>query len=67
MRVGTPGFVGSRLREAREARLLRGNDLAEMVGVTRAAISSFERGHSSPSPTTLDRIAEKLNFKIAFS
>ena len=66
MPAGTPGFVGSRLREAREARLLRGGDLAEMVGVTKSAISSYERGHSSPSPEVLDRIAQSLNFKYGF-
>ena len=66
MPPGTPGFVGSRLREAREARLVTGRALAEMVGVTRSGISSYEHGHSTPSPDVLDRIARKLNFKLDF-
>ena len=66
MAVGSPGFVGGRLREDREARQLTGLVLAEMTGVTAASISAYENGHASPSPEVLDRISSSLNFKTAF-
>ena len=66
MRVGTPGFVGMRLREARESRQMTGTALAELVGVSTGGISAYERGHTSPSPEVMDRICKALNFKMAF-
>jgi transcriptional regulator with XRE-family HTH domain len=42
---GTPGFVGDRLREAREARGLSAVSLADLLGITRQAISLYESGH----------------------
>jgi len=62
MRPGTPGFIGDRLKAAREARgIMTAAGLAEMVGVTRAAISQYERGDQSPSPTILAAMSEVLN------
>ena len=66
MPLGSPGFVGARLREAREARQMTGASLSALVGITASGISSYEKGHNSPSPDALDRIAKALNFKIAF-
>lgn len=66
MRPGTPGFVGARLREAREARDLTGVALADIVGVTRAAISQYERERQSPSPEAMRKIAECLNLPMQF-
>ena len=66
MRTGSPGFVGCRLREAREVRQLTGIGLAELVGSTSSAISSYEKGHSTPSPAMLDRLCSSLNFKHEF-
>jgi Zn-dependent peptidase ImmA (M78 family)/DNA-binding XRE family transcriptional regulator len=60
MRPGTPGFVGERLRAARSARGLSAAATAELVGVTRAAISQYEKGHQSPSPKVLASIADRL-------
>jgi Zn-dependent peptidase ImmA (M78 family)/transcriptional regulator with XRE-family HTH domain len=60
MKLGTPGFVGERLREAREIRSMQGMILAEVVGVSPQAISQYETGRSSPSPDVLRRIAEVL-------
>src|SRR5580704_6132825 len=60
MRPGTPGFVGGRLRAARRARGLSAALMARLVGVTRAAITHYEKGHQSPSPKTLSSIAEHL-------
>lgn len=61
MRPGTPKFNGSRLRSAREARGLSGAALAELVNVSRSAISQYERGVQTPSPQNVQEIANKLN------
>ena len=62
MKPGTPGFVGARLSEARQARGLTAVSLAEIIGVTPQSISQYERNKQSPSPETMDAIAERLNF-----
>lgn len=65
MKTGTPGFVSDRLKTAREARgIMSAAALAEMVGVSRAAMSLFERGEQSPSADTLARISTVLNLPV---
>lgn len=66
MRVGTPGFSGGRLREAREVRGLQGVFLAELIGVSPQAISQYENGKSSPSPEVLSKLARSLNVPERF-
>jgi Zn-dependent peptidase ImmA (M78 family)/DNA-binding XRE family transcriptional regulator len=66
MKVGTPGFVGARLREGREARGLTALSLAELVGVSRAALSQYEIGPQTPRPDVMDRIAAQLNLPVEF-
>ncbi len=66
MRRSTPGFIGDRLREAREARKLTIVSLSEMVEVSPQAISQYEHGHSSPSPEVLHRIAATVNLPEPF-
>lgn len=66
MKMGTPGFVGERLREGREARGLSAITLAELSGVTRSAIAYYENGTNSPQLEVIDRIARVLNLPIAF-
>ena len=66
MSVGTPGFVGERLKEAREARGLTGVALAELVGVKRASISQYELGKVSPQLDVLRRLSIVLNIPRAF-
>ncbi len=56
MKVGTEGFVGARLREAREARGLTAAALSDLLGLTRAAVSQYEHGHKTPSPEIMQRI-----------
>lgn len=63
---GSPGFIGERLKQGREARGLSVIALAELLGITRQAISSFETGGSTPQPDTLEEIANKLNLPVAF-
>src|SRR5690349_8107394 len=63
---GTPGFEGSRLREAREARGLSAASLAEVVGISRQVISQYEHGQTAPTPDNLYLIAGTLNLPVAF-
>jgi Zn-dependent peptidase ImmA (M78 family)/DNA-binding XRE family transcriptional regulator len=64
MRPGTPGFRAARLRAAREARGISAISLADLVGVSRAAISQYEHGKQTPSPQVLRQIADRLNLPV---
>ena len=66
MRPGTPGFSGSRLREAIEVRGKTAAWLAGHVDVSAQAVSKYERGKATPGPTTLRKIAHELEFPIRF-
>ena len=66
MTIGTPGFQGARLLEAREARGLTGIALADSVGLTRAAISAYEKGAATPSPETFERLCDVLRLPSSF-
>ena len=66
MRPGTPGFIGLRLREAREARALTASALARQLRVTKQAVSQYENGVQSPSPEVMKRICDYLNLPDYF-
>lgn len=66
MRVGTPGFIPARLKEAREARGFAVTQLAEILGISRQSISDYERGVSTPSPEVINSISTRLNFPKMF-
>jgi Zn-dependent peptidase ImmA (M78 family)/DNA-binding XRE family transcriptional regulator len=66
MKSGTPGFRGARLVEAREARALTGVALADMVGVTRASITQYEKDVQTPRPDVMKRMVEVLNLPLEF-
>lgn len=60
--IGSPGFVGQRLEQARKVSGLTAVALAEMLGVRSAAnITQYEHQKQSPSPEVLERIVERLN------
>jgi len=61
MKLGTPGFAGTALREAREARGITASSLSDLLGVTRSAVSQYELGIQSPRPEILERICSALN------
>jgi Zn-dependent peptidase ImmA (M78 family)/DNA-binding XRE family transcriptional regulator len=61
MPAGTPGFLGERLRELREVRGLRQNELSEMLSVSPQVVSNYESGRKTPSPATTEELASKLN------
>lgn len=66
MRPGTPGFLGERLREAREARGLSATSLADLIGVSRQAVSQYEHGKVTPHPEILRAISRALNLPVHF-
>jgi Zn-dependent peptidase ImmA (M78 family)/transcriptional regulator with XRE-family HTH domain len=63
---GTPGFIGERLRQGREARTLTITALAEVLGVSKAAVSQYENGTQSPRPEVMRRIELVLNLPLLF-
>jgi Zn-dependent peptidase ImmA (M78 family)/DNA-binding XRE family transcriptional regulator len=64
--TGTPGFIGARLTQAREARELTALSLAELIGVRAANISNYEGGKQSPSPEVMERIIGVLKQPLTF-
>lgn len=66
MRLGTPGFVGARLTQAREARGMTAAAVAELAEVTRQAIHQYERGPHSPGHDVLTRLAAALGMPVHY-
>ena len=67
MPPSSPGFVGTRLREAREARQMTAVALSELIGVTASGISSYTReAVTLPVQDVLQKITTALNFKNEF-
>ena len=53
--------IGTRLRQARERRVLTQEDLSQLAGVTEATISRMENDKSGPTrPSTVRKLAEAL-------
>ncbi|HEV8557940.1 MAG TPA: XRE family transcriptional regulator [Actinophytocola sp.] len=59
-------FNPQRLVLARKRRGLTATELARRVALTGQSISNYERGRSTPSARTLDRIAAELGFPLPF-
>lgn len=66
MKLGTPGFIGARLREAREARGMTPQSLADVLGVSRQAISQYEAGQLTPRPDIMEKLPAVLNVRSRF-
>lgn len=67
----TPASAGAkpipeRIREAREARGLSGEALADAIGVSRQAVAQFETGQASPAGETMARIIGVTGQPISF-
>jgi len=56
--------IGKRLRELRQARNLSMRELARMSGLSANALSTIERSKSSPSVSTLYKLADALEVPI---
>jgi Zn-dependent peptidase ImmA (M78 family)/DNA-binding XRE family transcriptional regulator len=63
---GVDGFWGERLTEAREARAITKSHLADLVEVTPAQITRYERDEHSPSPKTLEKMSLILGMPINY-
>lgn len=59
-------FDPRRLKLARDARGLRKNELAALIGVTPAAVSQYELASSKPSAATLAKLGLALQFPVTF-
>ncbi|MCI0347943.1 MAG: XRE family transcriptional regulator [Acidobacteriales bacterium] len=66
MRTGVVGFQGARLREAREALGLSITSLADIVGVSKQAVSQYEKGADSPGTDVFDRLRATLKHEAHF-
>lgn len=66
MKQGTSGFIGGRLRHAREARGLSAIGLADLIGVTRTAVYQYENDEQSPRPEVMEHISQVLNLPAAY-
>jgi transcriptional regulator with XRE-family HTH domain len=61
---GLSAWNGARQAQLRRAQHLTGADLAEMVGVTKEAISAYELGRSQPSLKVAAAIAKALGVTV---
>lgn len=59
-------LIPSKLRDARKVARLSQGDLSELIGVSRQAVSSYERGDKSPEPATFQKIADVLRQPVGF-
>lgn len=66
MRAGTAGFIGQRLRDAREARGLTQISLSEMLGISNRAVSQYEKDLGSPHPDIMQKIPNILNIPLSY-
>ena len=66
MAVGTKGFQGERLTQAREARSLTVIALADLVGMSAASITQYEKSNQNPRPQVVEALADKLNLPTSF-
>ncbi len=66
MRPGTPGFIGNRLIEAREAREVSTSALADLLQISRQVVYAYEKGTRTPSPDVMTKIADLLGQPVSF-
>lgn len=59
-------IIPERIRQARVSRCMSMADLAELIGVSKQAISQYEMGTSNVSPLILRNIAKTLQYNISF-
>jgi len=55
------------IRDARKVRGIKQKQLSKMLGVTPIYISYIENGVSKPSLKLMEKMADKLNFKITIN
>ena len=60
------GFQGEKLKKARLYRGLTLTELAEETGVSKQALSKYEKNQNEPTPSNLFALARSLNFPISY-
>ncbi|MBQ7119861.1 MAG: helix-turn-helix domain-containing protein [Oscillospiraceae bacterium] len=58
--------IGKRLREARQSRNLKQDELAKLIGVTASAIANYENDISHPKEVVLYKLFEVLEVEPNF-
>ncbi len=58
--------IGHRIKELRTRRRVTLKELAEKTGLTTSFLSQLERDLTSPSVSSLEKIAEALNTKVGY-
>lgn len=66
MKTGIPGFIGVRLTQAREGMGLSITSLAELLGVSKQAVSQYEKGIDTPGPEVFNKIRTTLRHEAQF-
>jgi transcriptional regulator with XRE-family HTH domain len=59
-------MLNSRLRELRKRKELSQESLANLLGVSQSAITSYENGKNIPSPDVLKQIAKLFDVSIDY-
>lgn len=59
-------FQPERLTLARQRRGMNKTSLAKAISVTAATISAYEKGSSEPTPNTIGKLSDTLQFPIPF-
>jgi transcriptional regulator with XRE-family HTH domain len=52
--------IGERLRQLRERKALRQEDLAEKAGIGKNTVNRIEKNHTEPHMTTIRKLAKAL-------
>ena len=52
------------LKDARKAKKISGQVIADQLGITRELLSKYERGHSSPRADVLKKWCNILDFEL---
>src|SRR5215218_6269985 len=60
-----PNLIGPRIRALRDAMALSLRDLAQRSGVSAPMLSQVERGETSPTLATAERIAKGLDLRLS--
>lgn len=66
MRAENKDIIPYRINQARVSRGMSLADLADLIGVTKQAVSQFETGKNNPLDSTLNRIASVLHYSPEF-
>jgi Zn-dependent peptidase ImmA (M78 family)/transcriptional regulator with XRE-family HTH domain len=66
LKPGTRGFIGERLKEGREGRGLTQTALASVLGVSRSAVSQYEKGVQTPRPEVMDSACQCLRLPLEY-